>query len=89
MYSGCVQATLVLFFFTISRTVLTQLRKTPLKAVIPVDENIAMHKFLAYCCKFSCRFYEVDTDMYMHVHSHAQISCLLLLSQAKAELARA
>ena len=45
------QANLILFFFTISRTILTQIRKTPFKAVIPVDENIAMHKFLAYTCK--------------------------------------
>lgn len=42
------QVILVLFFFTVSRNLLTYLRTTPLQYVIPFDEALKMHRHLAY-----------------------------------------
>ena len=45
------QVVVLLLLFPVARGLLTFIRSTPLKKVIPVDQSIQMHKFLAYCCK--------------------------------------
>ena len=38
----------VLLPFTVARTLLTLLRTTPLAVVLPLDQNMRMHKLLGY-----------------------------------------
>ncbi|KAK9866610.1 hypothetical protein WJX84_002042 [Apatococcus fuscideae] len=50
--AGAIQVVVALLLFPVARGMLTFIRSTPLKRVIPVDESIRMHKFLAYCFLF-------------------------------------
>lgn len=47
-WTCCVQIVLVIFFFTVSRGLLTFLRDTWLRYIIPFDSYIRMHRHLAY-----------------------------------------
>ncbi|KAK9808631.1 hypothetical protein WJX72_000879 [[Myrmecia] bisecta] len=50
--AGAIQVLMILIFFPIARSLLTLLRTTPLRHVVPVDDNLSMHRFIAYCLAF-------------------------------------